>query len=63
MLAVDALLTVITGLPYSIYQFFFPRHDYGYGSRHPKMITGTVLVIIMSTNAFSTPVVYFIFNE
>ncbi|XP_067942590.1 rhodopsin-like [Watersipora subatra] len=62
MLAVDALLTLITWLPFNIFLVFDsePLLDKN-ASRY--LITEVTLYMLMGTNAFSTPVVYFIFSK
>ncbi|XP_067943356.1 RYamide receptor-like [Watersipora subatra] len=62
MLAVDSLLTLITWLPFNILLVFdsTPLLD-----KNPSnfYITEVTLYMLMGTNAFSTPVVYLIFNK
>ena len=66
MLVIDALLTVATWLPYNLCLAVTAS----YGVEIYKMYTlrtlltvDAVLKGVMFTNAFSTPVVYFIFNK
>ncbi|XP_067945147.1 cysteinyl leukotriene receptor 1-like [Watersipora subatra] len=63
MLAVDAALTVSTWLPLNIfYTLTATKSEIDLYSEQGS-ITDAVLVSLMSTNAFSTPVIYFIFSK
>ncbi|XP_067942524.1 uncharacterized protein [Watersipora subatra] len=62
MLAADALLTLLTWLPLNILTSFDSPVLDGIDSRTYTIIDAT-LYSLMGTNAFSTPVVYFIFSK
>ena len=63
MLAVDAFLTVTTWLPYRIYDsLVVSLYDNPYRNETLDIVY-SVLTLLKLTNAFTTPVVYFIFNK
>ena len=66
MLVVDAILTLITWLPASIYLAVVHHIGASFFKAHTpiQLITITSCLIgLMMTNAFITPIVYFIFNS
>ena len=66
MLVVDAFMTVLTWLPYylfySITLSFFSHIRASYSERQTFALDVFMFALIM-TNAFSTPIVYFVFNR
>ena len=65
MLMVDALLTLATWLPYTLYALIVAHIDGFYDNYSPKTVVSLEqsLFLLMMTNMFSTPVVYFVFNR
>ena len=66
MLVVDAMVTLATWLPHNIYTAATEALGDDlyviYTERH-VWVMDTVFSALMATNAFSTPVIYFIFNK
>ena len=67
MLVIDAFLTLITWLPYQIFSAVYEssQSEIQYTPEEIEDIVRIhqILTILMLTNTFSTPIVYFIFNR
>ena len=67
MLVVDAILTLITWMPYNIYSTVFQLSQVNTQYSRDEHIKGVqtfqILSILMLTNVFSTRIVYAIFNR
>lgn len=66
MFVADAILTFFTWLPAKIYPVVNNGLEEWMGTIFPdrqKFIVKTVLGIAMASNCFTTPIVYFVFNN
>ena len=66
MLVVNAFLTLSTGLPFNLYIAILENHIEEFWNKYTlrQLFTmDTVLIGVLLTNAFTTPIVYYIFNR
>ena len=66
MLVVDAFLTLVTWIPISLYASvveIIQLDDYSFEQLQRLIKVYQFLKVLMLTNAFTTPIVYFIFNK
>ena len=66
MIGIDGLLTVTTWLPYNLYLAITASYGLEFFTMYSiqtVLIVEAILKGIMFTNAFSAPVVFFIFNS
>ena len=66
MLVIDAFLTLITWLPYNVYEIIadgLGGDIFDSYTTEQLDVMSRTLVVIVITNMFSTPIVYFTFNR
>lgn len=66
MLVVNAFLTLSTWLPFNLYIAILENHIEEFWNKYTlrQLFTmDTVLIGVLLTNAFTTPIVYYIFNR
>ncbi|XP_067942731.1 putative neuropeptide Y receptor 11 [Watersipora subatra] len=64
MLVVDAFLTLVAWLPQNLYFTIFTNYEAGFSEFTTQtFVLDACFAALISTNTFSTPIVYFIFNK